>query len=262
MSPVPRGLYVLEHEPYDEQAPIVVLVHGALDRSSAFGRVVQRLPDLHVVVYDRRGYARSARAEPTNSSGGVTFADHADDLLAILDGRPATVVGHSYGGAVAMLAAYRDPQTVTALGVFEAPVPWMPWWPVDGSESVAAELLAGGSDGAKAAELFVRRQLGDRAWEDMPPPTQDERRADGVALLADLGSLRGTDRPFDPAEIASPMIVGRGSDTAGYHHLAAARLAESTGASLVDVEGGGHASHVSHPEEFAAFVRRAVDLNN
>jgi pimeloyl-ACP methyl ester carboxylesterase len=79
-------------------------------------------------------------------------------------------------------------------------------------------------------------------------------------LLADLTSLGGTDPPFDPSEIASPMIVGRGSDTVGYQHLAAARLAEATGAMLVDIEGGGHASHVTHPEEFARFVRRAVAL--
>ena len=259
MSPAPRGLYVLEHEPYDEDAPIVVLVHGALDRSAAFGRVVQRLPDLHVVVYDRRGYARSARAE-VDPAGRVTLADHAADLLAILDGRPATVVGHSYGGAVAMLAADREPLTITGLGIFEAPVPWMPWWPTESAESVGAELLASGSDDQAIAELFVRRQLGDQAWDEMPEPTQAERRAEGGALLADLMSLRAADPLFDPAKIASPMIIGRGSDTSGYQHLAAARLAESVGAPLVDIEGGGHGAHVTHPHEFANFVRRAVAL--
>jgi pimeloyl-ACP methyl ester carboxylesterase len=257
MSPFPQGLYVLEHEPYDEDAPVVVLVHGAMDRSAAFGRVVQRLPDLFVVVYDRRGYARSARAEPAAS----TLADHANDLLGILEGRPAAVVGHSYGGAVAMLAAHVRPDLITSLGVFESPVPWMPWWPAESAESVGAELLARSDDPGAAAELFVRGQLGDAAWEELPAPTQAERRAEGAVLLADLHSLRKAGAPFDPAELSVPMAVGRGTATAGYQRAAAAALAGATGAELIDIEGGAHGSHTTHPPEFAAFVRRVVELS-
>jgi pimeloyl-ACP methyl ester carboxylesterase len=257
MTPVPQGLYVLEHEPYDEDAPVVVLVHGAMDRSAAFGRVVQRLPDLFVIVYDRRGYGRSARAAPP----ATTLADHADDLLAVLDERPAAVVGHSYGGATAMMAAHLRPDLITSLGVFESPVPWMPWWPAESAESVGAELLARADDPGAAAELFVRGQLGDDAWQDLPEPTQAERRAEGPVLLADLHSLRAAGAPFDPAELAVPMVVGRGTVTAGYQRTAAGALAEATGAELIEIEGGAHASHTTHPSEFAAFVRRVVDLS-
>ena len=257
MSPVPEGLYALEHEPYDEQAPVVVLVHGAMDRSSAFGRVVQRLPELFVIVYDRRGYARSARAEPP----ATALVDHAHDLLALLEGRPAAVVGHSYGGVTAMLAAHLRPDLITSLGVFESPVPWMPWWPAESAESAGAELLARADDPAAAAELFVRGQLGDAAWDDLPAPTQAERRAEGPVLLADLRSLRDAGAPFDPALLSVPMIVGRGTASAGYQRAAAGALAEATGAELIDIEAGAHASHTTHPAEFAAFVRRAVELS-
>jgi pimeloyl-ACP methyl ester carboxylesterase len=57
------------------------------------------------------------------------------------------------------------------------------------------------------------------------------------------------------------MLVGRGGATAGYQHKAAAALAEATGADLIDIEGGGHGSHTTHPAEFAAFVRRVVALS-
>ena len=257
MSPVPQGLYVLEHEPYDEGAPIVVLVHGTMDRSAAFGRVVQRLPDLLVVVYDRRGYARSARAEPAAAALG----DHAADLLAILEARPAAVVGHSYGGIAAMMAAHLRPDLITSLGVFESPVPWMSWWPAESAESVGAELLARADDPGAAAELFVRNQLGPAAWEDLPEPTRAERRAEGAVLLADLRSLRDASAPFDPAVLAVPMVVGRGTESAGYQRTAAAALAKATGAELIDIEGGAHGSHTTHPAEFAAFVRRVVELS-
>ena len=254
MSPPPAGIYALEHEAYDEDAPRVVLVHGAMDRSAAFGRVVQRLSDLNVTVYDRRGYGRSAQAMPVATS----LADHADDLEAILGGRPAVLVGHSYGGAVSLLVAARSPALVQAVGVFEAPAPWTDWWPQDADASPALAALAGG-DPAAAAEAFIRRQLGDAAWEELPPQTQESRRAEGQIMLHDVASLRG-EAPFDFADVAAPVVVGSGSASPDYHREGARRMADLLGAELIEVPDGGHASHSSHPAEFAAFARAAVAL--
>src|SRR5919112_549988 len=46
--------------------PLVVLVHGSLDRCAAFARVVaaEALAGLHTIRYDRRGYGRSIDARP------------------------------------------------------------------------------------------------------------------------------------------------------------------------------------------------------
>ncbi len=107
--------------------PIVVLVHGSLDRSSSFARVLRRLDDLHTVVYDRRGYHGSRRALPLNT----TLAGHVDDLLEVIGGRPAVVVGHSYGGDVALGAALRGGNggSIRSVGVYEPPMPWLDLWP-------------------------------------------------------------------------------------------------------------------------------------
>lgn len=252
MSPTPPGLYVLEHEAYDQNAPIVVLIHGAMDRSAAFGRVVQRLSDMHVIVYDRRGYGRSAHTAATSAP---SLTDHAEDLERILDRRRATLVGHSYGGVVALLVASRRPELVGAVGVFEAPAPWMPWWPADAPGAAA---VADGDPG-EAAETFIRRQLGDAAWEDLPLPTQADRRAEGAALLADLASLRVA-APFDLTGIGAPALVASGSESPEYHRVAARRMAACLGADLVEIIGGGHGSHNSHPDAFADLARRTVAL--
>jgi pimeloyl-ACP methyl ester carboxylesterase len=255
VGPLPAGLYSLEHEPYDEDAPLVALVHGTMDRSAAFGRVVQGLSDLHVIAYDRRGYARSARAQPLASS----LADHADDLLAILDGRPATVVGHSYGGDVAMLAATRRPDVVTALGVFESPLPWMDWWPSEGAGNAAFSAALDGDPG-EAAAAFFRRLAGPDAWDELPERTRADRRAEGPALLADIASIRDIAPPFDIAALPVPLIVGCGTESLAYQRDGASRLASIAGADLVEIDGGAHGSHTTHPGQFAAFVRRAVAL--
>ncbi|HZB71156.1 MAG TPA: alpha/beta fold hydrolase, partial [Acidimicrobiales bacterium] len=71
--------------------PLVVLVHGSLDRSATFARVVaaEGLARLHTIRYDRRGYGRSIDAGPP-----AGLDEHVEDLLGVVDGRPAVVVGH------------------------------------------------------------------------------------------------------------------------------------------------------------------------
>src|SRR5207237_1179460 len=143
-------LHVVDHPSSAPDAPLVVLVHGTMDRSTSFHRVMSFLPDCSVIAYDRRGYARSRFASPAAES----LADHVDDLLEVLDGRPAVVVGHSYGGDVALGAAVRRPDLVRAVAAFEAPMPWRPEWPADtaGNEALRAALSSG--DSVAAVEAF------------------------------------------------------------------------------------------------------------
>ena len=88
-------------------APLVVFVHGSMDRMAGFAKVARRLESDHRVLrYDRRGYARSLAVGPP-----FTIAQHADDLLTLLDGRRAIVLGHSLGGNVVLAAAQRAKPT-------------------------------------------------------------------------------------------------------------------------------------------------------
>ena len=117
MTPA-AGLSITEHLPDGPAttAPVVVLVHGSLDRSGSFARVVRRLDDLHTVSYDRRGYHRSRHVVPVHE----TLEGHVDDLLQVIDGRPSVVVGHSYGGAITLAAASR-PAIAVSRRVVDAP---------------------------------------------------------------------------------------------------------------------------------------------
>jgi pimeloyl-ACP methyl ester carboxylesterase len=234
--------------------PLVVLVHGSLDRSAAFARVVaaEPLAGLHTLRYDRRGYGRSVDVGPPAGLDG-----HVDDLLGVVDGRPAVVAGHSYGGLVALVASVRAPDVVRAVAAFEPPQPWAPWWPERSAGSAAA--AAGPAD---AAEAFLRRMVGDARWEALPERTREARRREGTALAAELTSVRtGARPPLDPAEVRVPLVVGRGSRSPEHLRRSAGELAAAVpGAVLVEVEGADHGAHLTHPVEFAAWARRAVDL--
>src|SRR5215210_7308903 len=106
------------------RGPLVVLVHGSMDRSAGFIRTERQLAGRNVARYDRRGYGRSIDA-----GVATTLDDHVADLFTVIDGRPSVVIGHSLGGIVALVAAQREPELVRAVGAFESPRPWAPWWP-------------------------------------------------------------------------------------------------------------------------------------
>jgi pimeloyl-ACP methyl ester carboxylesterase len=244
------GLWVVEEG--DPSGSTVVLVHGSMDRSTSFAKAARRLPDLRVLRYDRRGYGRSVGVPPA-----ADVAVHVDDLLALVGGGPAVVVGHSIGGVIALAAAERRSGAVAAVGAFEAPMPWEPWWP---SVTAGGSALAGAEgDPHGAAEVFMRRMIGDDRWERLPERTRHDRRAEGPALLADLHMVRSGRPPYSAAGLTVPVVVGHGTESRAHHREAAARLAAAVpGAELVVVEGAGHGAHSSHPEAFAAFVRRVL----
>lgn len=237
---------------HGEGAP-VVLVHGTMDRSTSFGRVVRALDDLHVVRYDRRGYGRSLDLGPASG-----FDQQIDDLVDVLGGVPAVVVGHSYGGTVALGAAVREPDLVRGLVVYECPLPWMPWWP---RRSAGASAVADAADPADAAENFMRRMLGDDRWMRLPPSTRAARRAEGPTLVAEMGHLRPPNGPaFELADVKCPVVAANGTAGAAHHARSVAAIAEEVAdGTHVVVEGAGHGVHLTHPEVLAGLVRDLVE---
>lgn len=228
-----------------------MFVHGSMDRSTSFTRVTNALPDLHTVVYDRRGYARSVDAAPATGLG-----DHVRDLLAVIASRRSVVVGHSYGGDVALAASIERPDLVRSVLAFEAPTPWVPWWPDD---SAGARAVARTDSPGHAAEAFIRRVVGNAMWERLPERTKAARRAEGPALLVDLASIR-SEAPFDLGAVPVPVVVGTSSEGEPHHRECARRMVDALpDAELVEVRGGGHGCHVTHPAQFAALVRQAVE---
>ncbi len=236
--------------------PVVALVHGSMSRSAVMAPVASRLPDLHVMLYDRRGYHRSREAGVAAGLG-----QHVDDLLRLLEGRPAVAVGHSYGGLVALAAAAGAPEVVRSALAYEPPLPWLAGWPEDSAGGLALRAAEEAGDPGAGAEAFMRQVLGDEGFERLPAGVRAERRLEGPALVAELGELRSLGAPFTPESIEVPVILACGTETAPYRRPALASLARSIpGARLELVEGAGHDAPITHPGPLADLVRRAVAL--
>lgn len=223
-------------------------------------RVMANLTEHHVVRYDRYGYGRSRGDRPPAGIDG-----HVEDLLALVEGHAspgerAVVVGHSYGGVVALAAGCREPDVVAAVGAFEAPLSWLPWWPDTTAGAAAVAAARRVDDPAAAADAFLRRMLGDDRWEAMPARARRDRRAEGPALVAELGALRSEPAPFDLAALPVPVVAGHGTRSGDHQQRAARELAASAGTSAIVIDGAHHGAHLSHPKAFADFVRAVVEL--
>lgn len=84
-------------------AATIVLIHGAFAESSSWNGVIERL--------QARGYGAIAVANPLRSL--AADGEFLAEILNAIDG-PVILVGHSYGGAVATVAA-RDNENVKGL---------------------------------------------------------------------------------------------------------------------------------------------------
>jgi pimeloyl-ACP methyl ester carboxylesterase len=100
----------------------IVFIHGALIADAFRPLLVESaLTSEHrLLIYHRRGYAGS-----THAAGAITVGQHAADCRALLKrlgiGR-AHVVGHSYGGAVALQLALDSPELIESLALLEPAV--------------------------------------------------------------------------------------------------------------------------------------------
>lgn len=239
----------------EEHLPTIVLVHGAMDRAASFGRAMRRLPDLDVIAYDRRGYGGSPHV-----AGRGRLEDHAYDLAAVLDWSGASrsvVVGHSLGGTVALALAARGDERLRGVGAFESPAPWLD----DSRSSVGGGAVeVADRDGAAAgAEFFYRLMVGDHTWSRLRERDRVARREEGPALLDELRDLRDPDTRVDLGAVAVPVVVGAGGRSAEHLRRSAAQLQQALpDAWTIEIAESGHGAHLSHPDDFARFVRATV----
>ncbi|MCE0762763.1 alpha/beta hydrolase [Pseudonocardia kujensis] len=221
----------------------------------------------HVVAPDLLGHGESAKPRTGDYSLGAYAAGLRDLLLALRLDR-ATVVGHSFGGGVAMQFAYQFPELTERL-VLDASGGLGP----DVSLALRAATLPGAAAVLKVAHTLTPRRvagLAHRAARLVPgvPRADLDELACALASFADDGAreaflhtvrsalnwsgqrLDGTGRLYLLADL--PVLLVAGSDDAVIplaHSIAAHdRLPRSR---LEVFERTGHFPHSAHPARFA-----------
>lgn len=230
----------------------VVLVHGT--RSWGVRSFAAQEPlaahGYRLRVIDRRGFGRSPDTPQAD------FEEDARDVAELLaDG--AHLVGHSYGGVAALLAAAARPDAVRSLALIEpAVLALVADEPVVASFVAEAEAFVAHGPWPTAEDYLAAEAQAFGEPLDPAPLTPDERRAITTAMgerhvwHAEIPRDRIAQPPF-------PSLVLTGSaeadaqkrETMRQALLAAAdAVAELLEAERLTVPGAGHSPHSERPE--------------
>ncbi|HXW32466.1 MAG TPA: alpha/beta hydrolase [Acidimicrobiales bacterium] len=253
--------------------PPVLLVHGQPGGAEDWDRLCRSLGDgQRLLVVDRPGYGHSGLEARSMADNAELLAD----LLADGGAAPAVVVGHSYGGGIALLMAARRPEVVAGVVLLAAVGAKNS---VNGFDHLLATPVVG--EALSAAGLFTLgrvlpplRQLSSRlpapfgAWLEVSLPDgryAAELNQQGMrlwrtfvteqrSLLASLGDLE-----LSMGRIRVPAIVASGTrDVVVPPRASAALAAGIPGAELVSLAGVGHFVARDAPDRVARLVRRAL----
>lgn len=238
-----------------------VITHGVQTVADHWTEVATRLPG-RTLVPDRRG-----RGDSAPIGDDYELATEVADLNRVLDnaGPDPVLIGHSYGGAIALLtAAERD--DLAALVLYE------PTIPVDGPvtgevlDLIGTALKAGDRDTAFATVLT-------RVVGDAPEDVEGFRTGDpaGWAAMLELidstyAELAALDRlAYDPSvlskiKVPTLVILGEKSDRAElvFGRAARALVDGIDDATLVTLPGQGHIAHVLDPEALVEAIKPAL----
>lgn len=220
-------------------------------------------PTFRVIAVDLYGYGQSPvwpRLRPFSM----------DDELLLLEpvfrsaGERFHLVGHSYGGAIALKAALAHAGRIASLAIFE-PVLFSILLAEDPEQPAAREIISVGDDTsaavdggelARAGQRFVDYWMGEGAWAATPEKRR-EPIANGMRKVRDEWRAIFTDRTPSAklGELLVPTLLMTGSESPAASRGVARILASLLpGVTTVSVPGVGHMAPITHPDKINALI--------
>ncbi len=250
----------------DGEGPPLLLLNGGMMSLSAWEPVARRLAARHHVIRcDFRGQLLSPG--PPRAS----MEEHADDVAALLDSlgeARVDVVAASYGAYVGLLLAARHPELVgSVLAVTVTDVAHEGLGEAGMRLAHAVRAVSKGGDRTAVYDAIVHLAYTPE-WQTAHAEEIAARRAQ-VGLLPEawftgleglLGALTKVDlRPVLPKIACPVLVVAAGRDAAMPLERTEAVAVAIPGASLVVVQGAGHALIVEREDEFVLLAERFLE---
>jgi pimeloyl-ACP methyl ester carboxylesterase/predicted glycosyltransferase len=269
---VDRGGVRIHYEVYGEGRDTLLFVPPwSITHSRIYKAQVPWLSDyFRCVTYDPRGNGRSDRpARPED----YTVEHSVADAIAVLDATDtgaAILVGMSLGGGLASMLAALHPERVRAAILFGTTATIGPGYPhtkpahfearrktFDGWEKYNRDYWL--REYPDFARFFLENVFSDpHSTKQLEDAVEWAAQTDGRTLVNTVAA-RAIPPPFDVSEemyrrIRCPMLVIHGTDDRIQPIGRARKVAEVTGAELVEIEGGGHAPQARYPARVNALI--------
>ena len=235
------------------EGPPVVLLHGGVSDGRVWRQAMADLADeFTVVAWDAPGCGESD--DPPKSFSLADYADCLAGFIAALDLDRPHMVGHSFGGGLAIALAHRHPSVPRSLVLVGAYAGWAGSLATEEVDARLASFLA-------LEEPFVPRSFPGLFSDVMPPEAAEEltRIMDDVRLAPSKTMIRAfAEADLRPAlpHIDVPTLLLYGEDDVRSPRFVADHLhANIPGSRLVTLPGLGHELYLESPETFLAAVR-------
>lgn len=244
----------------------LLLIHGSGANADVGVDAVRLLAQHHrVISYDRRGHSRSG-SQPAPLSGYLQQqARDAAALLMALDAAPATVVGWSMGGVIALCLALEHPELVARLVLAEPPLhtakrppPIASLWPM-----LKTKLLSVMGRKQAAMETFFRMLLarpdGGNAYDDLDDGLRRAVLENAATFLHELDTGTGEEMSAERIkELRCPVSAITGGATLSVFSEATRYLSQILPQMrLAQIPGAGHVTILTHPDDFAQLALQA-----
>lgn len=248
--------------------PGVVCMHSNASSSGQWRDLMASLADrFHVLAADSYGAGKG----PPWPDRPVSLRDEVALLEPVFAhaGNPFALVGHSYGAAVALVAAVMHPDRISALALYEptlfAVVDAESSPPNDadgirGAVAVAAAALDAGNPDS-AAECFIDYWMDKGAWAALPEPRKAQIAASVANIRGWARALLEEPTPLEAfAELNMPVLYMMGRDSP-ISSRSVGRLLTRTlpQVQLVEFESMGHMGPITHPRIVNEGIRRFLE---
>lgn len=251
--------------------PAVVCIHASASSSAQWRPLMDRLAGrFRTLAVDLYGSGRSPRWPDDRP---LSLADEVALLEPVLAaaGDGFHLVGHSYGGAVALKAALAAPGRLRSLVLYE-PVLFSLLLAEDPAQPAAREIAAVRDDTVAALAIgnshasgarFLDYWMGPGSWAAMPEPRRQAVATAMGAVTAEWHAAFTEATPLSAfASLDVPTLCLTGADSPrasrGVTRLLTKVLPRVTG---VEIDGVGHMGPVTHPERINALIERHLETN-
>jgi pimeloyl-ACP methyl ester carboxylesterase len=256
--------------------PGVVCLHANASTSSQWRTLMDSLaPRFHVLAVDSLGAGKSPSWP---SDRHVSLRDEVALLQPAFDraGEQFALVAHSYGAAVALIAALSEPRRIQALvlyeptlfGLLDAESP-----PPNEADGIRAAVASAGAavdagDLSRAAGYFVDFWMGAGAWARTPESRRGPIAASIVNVRGWAGALFNERTPLAAfSELEIPVLYMMGSESPAASGGVARLLTRALPRiQVVEFDGVGHMGPITHPEivndAISRFLVQASDCDD